>query len=642
MSGVNATRAGGLALLAAFVAAAGLKVWLVAAGRVPFNADEAVVALMARHITQGARPVFFYGQAYLGSLDAFLVAAGFAVFGQQVWVIRLVQGLLYLGTMASTVWLAREAGFPRWAGVLAVWLLAIPAVNVTLYTTASLGGYGEALLLGNLILLAALRIANLLGREEVVPAWLWLLWGALAGFGLWVFGLTLVYSLPAGVFLAYRVRGARGEGRRARCEVRGATQIDRKHPERTLSGVITKSKRQSKGAALARKGVLQDPHPSTSLRSAQDASTASERSSSELRSPSAQDAQRSEGQMSVRESSAPCADTLWRAAGLVLVGGLVGALPYWWGAYRLGVSQLLIELGGGAIAGVEGAGWLESVGMHLVSLLLLGSTVIFGLRPPWEVRWLAAPLIPFVLAFWGWVGLFVVRRIREGGRQREGVLLLCGVVFTLLAGFVFTPFGADPSGRYFLPLAVPLALFAAAMLVDLWPRSRGLAAALFAVVLVFHLWGTLQAAEYPPGLTTQFDAVTQIDHRYDDELIAFLRQQGIRRGYTNYWVAYPLAFLSQEELIFVPALPYHLDFRYTRRDNRYAPYNRLVAEAGQVAYITTNHPALEAFLRARFAELGVSWQEARIGDFQVFYGLSRAVRPEEIGLGEQREADVRR
>ena len=76
------------------MAAAGLKVWLVAGGRVPFNADEAVVALMARHILQGQRPFFFYGQAYMGSLDAYLIAAGFNWFGEQVWVIRGVQAIL--------------------------------------------------------------------------------------------------------------------------------------------------------------------------------------------------------------------------------------------------------------------------------------------------------------------------------------------------------------------------------------------------------------------------------------------------------------------------------------------------------------------------------------------------------------------
>ena len=66
------------------------------AGVVPFNADEAVVGLMARHILQGERPIFFYGQAYMGSLDAFLIALGFSLFGEQVWVIRMIQTLLYL------------------------------------------------------------------------------------------------------------------------------------------------------------------------------------------------------------------------------------------------------------------------------------------------------------------------------------------------------------------------------------------------------------------------------------------------------------------------------------------------------------------------------------------------------------------
>ena len=80
----------------------------------------------------GSRPVFFYGQAYMGSLDAFLVAGAFAIFGQQVWVIRLVQSLLYLGVLLTSAWLGRVA-FSSWkVGVLAMLLLAIPAVNVTL------------------------------------------------------------------------------------------------------------------------------------------------------------------------------------------------------------------------------------------------------------------------------------------------------------------------------------------------------------------------------------------------------------------------------------------------------------------------------------------------------------------------------
>ena len=208
------------------------------------------------------------------------------------------------------------------------------------------------------------------------------------------------------------------------------------------------------------------------------------------------------------------------------------------------------------------------------------------------------------------------------------------MIAALLAGFLFTPFGVDPSGRYFVPLAVPLALIAAQMIGSV-SRRAWQAAALTALVVGFQGFGTLQSAvNFPPGLTTQFYEPTIIDHRADADLIAFLRQQGETRGYTNYWVAYPLAFHSAEELIFVPRLPYHLDLRYTPRDDRYPAYTQAVADSPRVAYITTRNPRLDARLRQSFEDLGITWEEETIGDFHIYYRLSRAVRPQEIGLGE--------
>ncbi len=120
-------------------------------------------------------------------------------------------------------------------------------------------------------------------------------------------------------------------------------------------------------------------------------------------------------------------------------------------------------------------------------------------------------------------------------------------------------------------------------------------------------------------------------------MIEFLRGAGERRGYTNYWLAYPLAFLSDEELVFVPRLPYHPDLRYTPRDDRYPAYGEQVAASPRVAYITARHPLLDGRLRDGFAELGVKWEEVAIGEYRVFYRLSRAVRPQEMGLGEASE-----
>ncbi len=145
-------------LFVALATAAALKAALLIMNVVPFNADEAIVALMARHILQGERPVFFYGQAYLGSLDAWLIAGAFLLLGQTVLAIRVVQTVLYLGTVATTYALGLRIYGERWTATAAALLMAIPPVMVALYTTATLGGYGETLLMGNVLLLWAIRL----------------------------------------------------------------------------------------------------------------------------------------------------------------------------------------------------------------------------------------------------------------------------------------------------------------------------------------------------------------------------------------------------------------------------------------------------------------------------------------------------
>jgi hypothetical protein len=324
---------------------------------------------------------------------------------------------------------------------------------------------------------------------------------------------------------------------------------------------------------------------------------------------------------------------LANGAGLAL-GFLTGSSPWWIFALRSGWGSLFSELFGSAVS-VEQGGFLSRLGAHLVNLVVLGGTALFGLRPPWEVRWLALPLLPLALIFWlGASGFLIVKMLRNNAHRLE-YWLLGGVGIVLVSGFLFTSFGVDPSGRYFLPLSVPLALAAAEMVQVLLKKTawQGLA---IGIVLAFNFWGTLQSAADPPGITTQFYAPSAIDHRYDAQLLAFLDQAGEHFGYSNYWVAYPLAFESEERTIFIPRLAYHPDLRYTTRDDRYLPYDRLVEDSQQVAYITTRNPALDVWLRNGFSAAGVTWSEKTIGDYQVFYHLSRPIRPEQIGLGDNR------
>lgn len=169
-----------------------LKIVLLATDSVSFHSDEAVLGLMARHILQGHRPIFFYGQLYMGALDAYLIAASFAIFGQTVLAIRLVQVILYLATLGTTYGLAWRITHNRFAATAAALLFAIPPVMVSVYTTATLGDYQEILLLNNLIFWIVWDIFD--GKKQS-SAW-WFLAGILAGLGWWSLALIIVSLAP--------------------------------------------------------------------------------------------------------------------------------------------------------------------------------------------------------------------------------------------------------------------------------------------------------------------------------------------------------------------------------------------------------------------------------------------------------------
>ena len=523
--------------------ASGLRIILLGLNCIPFNADEAVVGLMARHILLTTeRPIFFYGQAYMGSLDAYLVALAFSIFGISVWAIRAVQISLYLLVIVTSVCIANNAFRQPNAKWVSAILLAIPPVNVVLYTTVSLGGYGEALLIGNLILLSGISLINNHGKNSfILSVWLSFILGGLIGLGLWVNGLTLIYAIPTVLVIVWRMA--------------------------------------AQGNKIARQNVLIQ-------------------------------------------------------LGVFVSAFLLGSLPWWIYAFQSSFTNLISELLGSAVA-VETGSWIHRIGMHTFSLIILGGTVLFGLRPPWEVRWLIVPLAPLILLIWGGILWLWARKLFRGGDHDAIHIIFMGVLITFSIGFIFTSFGIDPSGRYFIPLWVIFA-FIAGDVIPTFIKNRSFQWLITLVILVFNLGGTIDCAiRYPPGITTQFNPETQIGQRSLPELIQFLLEKGETRGYSNYWVAYPLAFLSNEELIFSPRLPYHMDMRYTPRDDRYPNYTAMVQSSQKVAYLTTKNPVLDQYLRSKFTELAITWEEKTIGDFHLFYHLSMPIQAERLGLGDK-------
>src|SRR5690606_31293836 len=147
-----------------------LRTWIIGSGGISFDSDEAIVNLMARHITHGKPiPTFFYGQAYMGSLSAILVAGGFSLLGESVEAARIVQLALFLVTLLSGYALAQALTGSMRIAALALLIMAFPPANTTLYTSASLGGWHEVVLLGNVTLLLAWQVT--VGRRR--ERWRW-------------------------------------------------------------------------------------------------------------------------------------------------------------------------------------------------------------------------------------------------------------------------------------------------------------------------------------------------------------------------------------------------------------------------------------------------------------------------------------
>jgi 4-amino-4-deoxy-L-arabinose transferase-like glycosyltransferase len=186
----------GLGLTLLLLAGLALRLAVIASPLGEIDGDEAVVGLMARHIAfLGERPVFYWGQAYLGSLEAFTAAPLFRVFDSSTFVLKLVPTAYSLGFLALSALLAREI-FGVGVGLAAAAYLAIPPAMWAVWSTKARGGYAELLFLGEALLLVTLALAKTPNRR------LAMLWGLLAGLAFWTHLLAVVYLVPTVLYLA--------------------------------------------------------------------------------------------------------------------------------------------------------------------------------------------------------------------------------------------------------------------------------------------------------------------------------------------------------------------------------------------------------------------------------------------------------
>ncbi len=151
-----------------------------------FGADEGIVGLMGRHILQGARPLFYYGQYYMGALEAYVAAASFRLFGASMTTLRVVPTVFSILWIPLTWAIARRL-YGRRAAWLATALVAVPSQFVFEWGFKARGGYAEHVTLVLVILYAAVLLLDRVTTVRLAVL------GLAAGLSLWVNQLAIAY-----------------------------------------------------------------------------------------------------------------------------------------------------------------------------------------------------------------------------------------------------------------------------------------------------------------------------------------------------------------------------------------------------------------------------------------------------------------
>jgi 4-amino-4-deoxy-L-arabinose transferase-like glycosyltransferase len=176
-----------------------VRVWLARATEGTTFSDNAVVALMAMHILQGKLYAIYWGQTYMGSLEAYGVAPFFAVLGVSDFALSLGLTPWSILFACGLFGIARRGGGYR-AGAIAIVLAALAPPYLLFYQVTARGGYPETLAFGTLLLWLCFRVVydRLPERSE---RWHLIAIGFVAGLAFWTNWLVFPYFAVIGPYL---------------------------------------------------------------------------------------------------------------------------------------------------------------------------------------------------------------------------------------------------------------------------------------------------------------------------------------------------------------------------------------------------------------------------------------------------------
>ena len=154
------------------------------------DADMTVTGLMARHILDGQFPIFFYGQPFCGTIEAYVAAPFFALFGPSPLTLCFAPLVFCLGFVLLAYFTARDMWGDRagwWSGMFA----ALPPYLFAIHGVLPRAAYIETPFFSLLLVWLTFRLVH---RQAVTATYF--VYGLVAGLGFWTHFL-MAYAMVA-------------------------------------------------------------------------------------------------------------------------------------------------------------------------------------------------------------------------------------------------------------------------------------------------------------------------------------------------------------------------------------------------------------------------------------------------------------
>ncbi len=176
--------------LAIIAFAIGLRLVLIALGWPPTDSDEGTMGIMARHIAyRGEHPYVFYGQNYMGTIEAHIGAVFFHLFGPSLFSLRLSVILFDTLFLISTYLLARLL-YSQKVALVTLAVLSLGSIYTMTRETLATGGSTQTMLFGSLAFLFASWLSftyrrGASPRTKLIRFIGYSCWGLVLGLGFW-------------------------------------------------------------------------------------------------------------------------------------------------------------------------------------------------------------------------------------------------------------------------------------------------------------------------------------------------------------------------------------------------------------------------------------------------------------------------